>query len=109
MDLETKRANMEEKPIAQGTGDHVIAVYPDRVALMDGGQNRSTLSVGLKEVSAVSVKGLINCTLTIEINNGRSLNVEGMAFPDVRCVKAAIERQKKTAAFVSNPDSSSET
>ena len=108
MDPQTKRAGMEEQPIAQGTGDHVIAVYPDWVELMDGEQNQSTLSVGLKAVSAVSIKGLINCTL-IEVNDGRRLNVEGMALPDVRWVKAAIERQKKTAAFVSNPDSSSET
>ena len=100
---------MDERPIAQGTGDHVIAVYPDRVELVEGGQNRSSLSVRLKEVTAVSIKGLINCTLTLELRDGRRLNVEGMALPDVRRVKAAIEHQKKMATFVSSPGSSSDT
>ena len=109
MDLQLKRAGMDEKLIAQGTGDHVVAVYPDRVELVGGRKNRSAFSASFKEVTAVSIKGLINCTLTLELRDGRRLNVEGMALPDVRRVKAAIERQKKIATFVSSPSSSSDT
>ena len=99
------KPDLYDPPIAQGTGEQAIAIYPDRMELMDGLQNRSTLLVGLKKVADVSIKGLINCTLTIEINDGRRLDIEGMALPDARQVKEAIERQKKAAAFVSNPES----
>ena len=53
------------------------------------------------------------CTLSIEINDGRRLNVVGMALPDVCKIKASTERQKKvpglgvTAAIYpenANPD-----
>jgi hypothetical protein len=92
---------MEQRLLAQGTGSgsKVINVYPDRVELWTGWQGHNTFSVGLKQVATVSIKGLINCTLTIEINDGRRLNVERMALPDARQVKAAIERQKKTAGL----------
>ena len=109
MDLQPKRAGMDEKLIAQGTGDHVVAVYPDRVELVGGRKNRSAFSASFKEVTAVSIKGLINCTLTLEIGDGRRLSVEGMALPDVRQVKAAIERQKKMTTLVASPGSGSET
>ncbi len=49
--------------------------------LVDGLQDRSTLSVGLEEVAALSMEGLINCTLTIHINDGRRLDIEGMTLP----------------------------
>ena len=91
---------MEQRPIVQGTGsgNNVISVYSDRVELSSGlgGQNTS---VGLKQVASVLVRGWVNCTLTIEINDGRRLNVQRMALPDARQIKAAIERQKRTAGL----------
>ena len=91
---------MEQRPLAQGTGSRsVINVYPDRVELRTGWQSQNNLSVRLKQIATVSIKGLVNCTLTIEINDGRRLNVERMALPDARQVKTAIERQKKTAGL----------
>ena len=74
---------MEQRPIVQGTGsgNNVISVYSDRVELNSGlgGQNTS---VGLKQVASVLIRGWVNCTLTIEINDGRRLNVQRMALPD---------------------------
>jgi hypothetical protein len=91
---------MEQRPIVQGTGsgNNVISVYSDRVELSSGlgGQNTS---VGLKQVASVLIRGWVNCTLTIEINDGRRLNVQRMALPDARQIKAAIERQKRTAGL----------
>jgi len=91
---------MEQRPIVQGTGsgNNVISVYSDRVELSSGlgGQNTS---VGLKQVASVLIRGWVNCTLTIEINDGRRLNVQRMALPDARRIKAAIERQKRTAGL----------
>lgn len=91
----------QQRPIAQGTGsrNNVVDVFPDRVELRDGWQNRNIFSVGLKEVVEVSVKGLINSTLTIEVNDGRRLSVEGLARPDARQIKAAIEDQKRRAGL----------
>ena len=91
---------MEQRPIAQGagSGNNVISVYSDRVELSSGlgGQN---ISVRLKQVASVLIRGWVNCTLTIEINDGRRLNVQRMALPDARQIKAAIERQKRTAGL----------
>jgi Bacterial PH domain len=87
-------------PLAQGTGsNNVINVYPDRVELSSGWHGQNTLSVGLKQIATVSIRGLINCTLTIEINDGRRLSVERMALPDARQVKAAVEDQKRRAGL----------
>ncbi len=91
---------MEQKPLAQGTGtNNVVNVYPDRVELTGGWQGQITLSVGLKQVASVSIRGLINCTLTIEINDGRRLSTERMALPDARQIKAAVEDQKRKAGL----------
>lgn len=92
---------MEQRLLAQGTGsrNNVVNVYPDRVELVDGWQNRSISSVGLRQIATVSIRGLINCTLTIEINDGRRLSVERMALPDARQIKAAIEDQKRKAGL----------
>ena len=91
---------MEQRPIAQGTGsgNNVISVYSDRVEFSSGlgGQNAS---VGLKQVASVLIRGWVNCTLTIEINDGRRLNVQRMALPDARQIKAVIERQKRMAGL----------
>jgi hypothetical protein len=114
VDIETKQAGMKENPIAQGTGNGVaVIVYPERVELRSRLQSQNTFSVGLGQVTSVRIRGLINCTLTLEVNDGRRLNVEGMALPDARQIKAATGRQKRitglgvpsaTSAQNANPD-----
>ncbi len=91
---------MEQRLIAQGTGrNNVINVYTDRVEIVTGWQSQKADSLGLKQVAHVSIRGLVNCTLAIEVNDGRRLHVERMALPDARQVKAAIEGQKKKAGL----------
>jgi hypothetical protein len=91
---------MEQRPLAQGAGtNNVVNVYPDRVELKSGWQGQNTTSVELKQIASVSIKGVINCNLTVEINDGRRLNVERMALPDARQVKTEIERQKRKAGL----------
>ena len=91
---------MEQRLIAQGTGlNNVINVYSDRVEIRTGWQSQNADSLGLKQIANVSVRGLVNCTLTIEVNDGRRLAVERMALPDARQVKAAIESQKQKAGL----------
>lgn len=91
---------MEQRPLAQGTGRNtVIDVYPDRIELRSGWQSQNASPVRLKQIATVSIKGVINCTLSIEVNDGRRLDVERMALPDARQVKAEIERQKAKAGL----------
>jgi hypothetical protein len=91
---------MEQRLIAQGTGlNNVINVYSDRVEIRTGWQSQNADSLGLKQIANVSIRGLVNCTLAIEVNDGRRLHVERMALPDARQVKAAIESQKQKAGL----------
>jgi Bacterial PH domain len=91
---------MEQRLIAQGTGlNNVINVYSDRVEIRTGWQSQNADSLGLKQIANVSIRGLVNCTLTIEVNDGRRLAIERMALPDARQVKAAIESQKQKAGL----------
>jgi hypothetical protein len=91
---------MDQRLLAQGAGtNNVVNVYSDRVELRTGWNSENATSLGLKQVANVSIRGLINCTLTIEVNDGRRLNVERMALPDARQVKAAIEDQKQKAGL----------
>ena len=87
------------RPITQATarGNNVVGVYADRVELRSGWQGQNAESVSIKDVSAVRIHGLINCTLTIVNNAGRTYQLERMALPDARAVKTAIERQKQKA------------
>ena len=63
---------MHENPIAQGTGSGVgVIVYPERVEFRSRLRSQNTCSVGLGQVTSVRTRGLINCTLTVEINDGR--------------------------------------
>ena len=89
-----------EPPIAQATahGNNVVLVYADRVELRSGWQGQNVESVSIRDVSAVRIRGLINCTLTIMDNAGRQYVLERMALPDARAVKTAIERQKQKAS-----------
>src|SRR5215217_6474578 len=97
---ETGRAGMEQRLLAQDTGlNRVINVYTDRVEIRTGWQSQNTNSLGLKQVAHVSIRGLVNCTLAIEVNDGRRLHIERMALPDARRVKAAIDSQKKKAGL----------
>ena len=71
---------MEERPIAQGTGTNVVVnVYLDRLELRTGWQNENVTSLGLKQVVGVSVRGFVNSTLVVELNDGRRLNIGRMA------------------------------
>ena len=91
---------MEQRLIAQGTGlNNVVNVYSDRVEIRTGWQSQNADSLGLKQIANVYIRGLVNCTLTIEVNDGRRLNVERMALPDARQVKTAVEAQKRKAGL----------
>lgn len=91
---------MEQRPLAQGAGtNNVVNVYSDRVELQSGWQSQITTSVGLKQIATISIRGWVNCTLTIEVNDGRHLNIERMALPDARQVKIEIERLKTKAGL----------
>ena len=86
--------------MAQGAGtNNIINVYSDRIELRTGWQSENIVSLRLKQVANVTLRGMINCTLTLEINDGRRLNVERMALPDARQVKATIESQKQRAGL----------
>ncbi len=91
---------MEQRLLAQGAGNNgVINVFPDRVEFRTGWNSENADSLGLKQIANVSIRGLVNCTLTIEVNDGRHLNVQRMALPDARQVKAAVEAQKRKAGL----------
>ena len=90
-----------EPPITQATahGNNVVAVYADRVELRSGWQGQHVEPVSIRDVSAVRIRGVINCTLIILDNAGRIYELERMALPDARGVKFAIERQKQKAGL----------
>ena len=91
---------MEQRLLAQGAGtNNIVNVYSDRVEIRTGWNSENATSLGLRQVTNVSIRGLVNCTLTIEVNDGRRLNVERMALPDARHVKSAIEIQKQKAGL----------
>lgn len=90
-----------EAPVTQATAHNnfVVSVYPDRLDLTSGWQGQNVESLGLKEISTVTVRGLVNCTLTIQTNTGRVYELTRMALPDARGVKAAVETQKRRAGL----------
>ena len=91
---------MEQRLLAQGTGtNNVINVYPNRVELVTGWQSQNVISLELKQIANIYLQGWVNCNLVIEINDGRRLNIERMALPDARQVKAAVETQKRKAGL----------
>jgi hypothetical protein len=93
--------SMWDPPITQATahGNNVVVVYADRVELRSGWLGQHVEPVSIKDVSQVSIQGLINCTLTIVTNAGRAYGLERMALPDARGIKSAIERQKQKAGI----------
>ena len=90
----------QNRPLAQGAGTNIVVnVYPDRVELVSGWQGQNVVAVGLRQVVDATVRGVVNATLVIETNDGRRIEVERMAPPDARQIKATIEQQKKTAGL----------
>ncbi len=90
-----------EPPIAQAAGhnNHIVSVYEDRVQITSGWQGQKVEDIGHKDISTVEVRGMVNCTLTLEINNGRVYQIGRMARPDARSIKTAIELQKQKAGL----------
>ena len=90
-----------ELPITQATGHNntIVGVYEDRVELKSGWQSQNVESVGLRDVAAVGIKGLVNVTLTIQTNTGRIYQLNRMALPDARRIKNAVEQQKRRASL----------
>jgi len=97
---ETKTVDIQENPVAQGTGGGVpVVVYPDRVEFGSRSHSRDGASVRLGQVACVRVRGLVNCSLTIEVTEGRPFGVENMALPDARQIKAEIENHKRMSGL----------
>lgn len=87
-------------PIAQATGhaNNIVAVYVDHVELRGGWQGQNVEKLEFRDVSEVSIRGLVNCTLSITTNKGRVHQLTRMALPDARGIKTAIESQKQKAS-----------
>ena len=92
---------MKESPVAQASGDqnNIVEVYGDRVELHSGWQNQRTETLSLRDISHVSIKGWVNCTMTIQTNKGRQHQISRMALPEAREVKTAIESRKLKAGL----------
>ncbi len=89
-----------ETPIAQASGhNNYVNVYDDRVEIKSGWQGQNVENIGHRDIASVSVRGLVNCTLTLETNTGRIHRVERMARPEANQVRSAIERQKQKAGL----------
>lgn len=86
---------------AQGAGhnNYIVNVYDDRVEILSGWQRQNVENIGLKEIASANVKGLVNCTLILESNTGRVLQITRMARPDANGIKNAIEQQKRKAGL----------
>ena len=92
---------MEVRPITQATGHNntIVGVYQDRIELKSGWQSQNVESVGLRDVAVISIRGLVNVTLTIETNKGRVYTLNRMALPDARRIKNTFEKQKQRAGL----------
>ena len=90
-----------EGPITQATGHNntIVAVYGDRIELKTGWQSQYVESIGLRDVSVITIKGLVNVTLTIETNTGRIYQLNRMALPDARRIRNTFEQQKRRAGL----------
>jgi hypothetical protein len=92
---------LEGTPLTQATGHNntIVGVYQDRIELKSGWQSQNVESVGLRDVAVISIRGLVNVTLTIETNKGRVYTLNRMALPDARRIKNAFEKQKQRAGL----------
>lgn len=90
-----------DAPVTQATAHNnfVVSVYPDRLELRSGWRGQNVETLGLKDVSVVSIRGLVNCTLSIQSNTGRVYDLTRMALPDARRIKTAVETQKQRAGL----------
>ena len=90
-----------EGPITQATAHNntIASVYQNRIELKSGWQSQNVESVGLRDVAAIHIKGLVNVTLTIETNTGRIYTLNRMALPDARRIKNTFEQQKRRAGL----------
>jgi hypothetical protein len=90
-----------EGPITQATGHNntIIAVYGDRIDIKTGWQSQNVESVGLRDVAAIGIKGLVNVTLTVETNTGRIYQLNRMALLDARRIRNTFEQQKRRAGL----------
>ena len=90
-----------EAPITQATARNntIVAVFADHVEVKSGWQSQDVESFDLKQIAVVTIKGLVNVTLSLETNTGRVLQLNRMALPDARGVKNAIEARKRLAGL----------
>lgn len=90
-----------QAPITQATGhnNNTVAVFADRVEIRSGWQGQNVENIGLRDVSNVEIKGIVNVTLSIQTNEGRVHQLTRMALPDARRVRSTIEDQKRRAGL----------
>ncbi|MGB3683673.1 MAG: hypothetical protein WA990_14435 [Rubrobacteraceae bacterium] len=87
-----------DAPIAQASGhNNYIVVYDGHVEIKSGWQGQNVESIVHKDISSVSVRGLVNCTLALESNTGQVYQLQRVARPEANQIKSAIERQKQKA------------
>lgn len=84
---------------AAGHNNHIINVYEDHVEITSGWEGQNVETIGLRDISEIAIKGIVNCTLTLENNQGRVYQLSRMARPDANGIKSAIERQKQKAGL----------
>lgn len=89
------------KFITQATAHNnfVVSVFPDRLELRSGWRGQNIETLGLKDVSVLNIRGLVNCTLSIQTNTGRVYELTRMALPDARRIKTAVDSQKRRAGL----------
>lgn len=90
-----------EAPVTQATAHNnfVVSVYPDRLELRSGWRGQNVETLGLKDVSILNIRGIVNCTLQIQTNTGRVYELSRMALPDARRIKTAVDAQKRRAGL----------
>ncbi|MGF1472796.1 MAG: hypothetical protein ACFB50_13790 [Rubrobacteraceae bacterium] len=90
-----------EAPIVQAAGhnNYIVNVYDDGVEIKSGWQGQNTERVSHRDISSVTVNGLVNCTLTLESNKGRVYQINRMARAEANQIKTTIERQKQKAGL----------
>ncbi len=89
-----------EQPVAQATGhNNTIVVYQEEIEIRSGWRSQNRESVNLRNVTNVSIRGVVNVTMTIKSNTGRVYQLDHLALPDARQVKKAVEQQKRRAGL----------
>ncbi|MGH3090617.1 MAG: PH domain-containing protein [Rubrobacteraceae bacterium] len=88
-------------PIFQAAAhtNHTISVYPDRVEIRSGWQGQNVEEINLRDIESVTVRGVVNCALTITSNTGRIFELRRMSLPEARRVRSTIETRKQRAGI----------